>query len=146
MGFFDRFKSVATSGANRLSGNADFLEAVCAASALVAAADGSVDDGEVVQVIESVQNNPTLSAAYSAGQIEDEMLKQVKKTKTPSGRVGLARELSDVAGKDAALRQDVFLVAADVAYADGSVSAPEQAALDRIATALGVDGRKLLAA
>lgn len=146
MRFLDIFRSKGADAINRLSGNADFLEATCAAGVLVANADGSISDEEIVAAIEGMQNNKALSSAYTAQAIEAEMMKQAKKAKTPSGRVQLKREITDVVSKDPTLKEDVFMVAADVAYADGTVSPEERKVLESIAGLLGVDANRLLAA
>lgn len=146
MGFLDIFRSKGADALNRLSGNTDFLEATCAAAVLVAAADGDVSDEEIVAAIEGMQNNKALASAYNAAQIETEMMKQGKRAKTPSGRIQLKREITDIVAKDPSLREDVFMVAADVAYADGNVSDAERRALNGIAQVLSLDANKLLAA
>ena len=139
-------KKFAKNTFNRYSGNADFLEAVCAASALVAAADGTIDDSELEAAVEGMQNNSTLSAIYSGDEIESELLKQVKKAKTISGRNQLKRELEDVANREIQVRQDVYLVAADVANQDGNIKTEEKRVLNNIASLLRVNGEQLLAA
>lgn len=142
---FGFFKKLGTDALNQYSGNKDFLEAVCAASAMVAAADGSVSDDEVGSAVDSATGNPVLSKVYSTSEIETCMDTQLKRAKTASGRVGLLRELEDVAKKPQQLREDVFLAALDVASSDGNVSPQEDSVLNRIATTLGVDRKRLSA-
>lgn len=142
---FGFLKKLGTDTLNQYSGNKDFLEAVCAASAMVAAADGSVSDDEVGAAIDSATGNPTLNKIYSVSEIGTCMDAQIKRAKTASGRVGLLRELEDVAKKPQSLREDVFLAALDVAASDGNVSPQEDSVLSRIATTLGVDRKRLTA-
>lgn len=146
MSFFAKLMGGAKAQINTYSGNRDFLEAVAAATALVAAADGSIEDEEIVAAVEAVSHNATLSSVYSPAEIEDEITKQLRKAKTASGRVQLKRELQDVATKEKQLREDVFLTAVDVATADGEIAPAEQKALDGIAQILGVNAQQLLAA
>jgi tellurite resistance protein TerB len=56
-------KKLGGDAVKKYSGNKDFLEAVCASAALVAAADGSVSDDEILAAVEAARNNPTLTAA-----------------------------------------------------------------------------------
>jgi tellurite resistance protein TerB len=141
---FGLFKKAAGDFANRYGGNKDFLEAVCSASAIVAAADGDISDDEISACIEMCRNNDNLKAAYTQSAIEECMEKQIKRAKTASGRIGLSRELDDVAAKDIQLREDVFLAALDVAAADGDIGVKETAALAKVASRLGVDANKLM--
>lgn len=127
---------------NKYSGNKDFLEAVCAASALVAAADGEIADDEIVAAIDTVKNNPTLSGVYTTTEIETTLDAMLKRCKTMSGRAALMRELDDVALKDQDLRDDVYLAAADIASADGSIEPAEKTVLNKIAGRLGVNASK----
>lgn len=127
---------------NKYSGNKDFLEAVCAASALVAAADGEISDEEILAAVESVKNNPTLSGVYSTNEIETTLDVMLKRCKTMSGRAALMRELDDVALKDQDMRDDVYLAAADIAASDGTVEPAEKTVLTKIAGRLGVNPAK----
>ena len=51
--------------------NTDFLEAAIAASALVAAADGTIDQGEREEAINLLVSHKTLGALYGASKIRD---------------------------------------------------------------------------
>lgn len=141
---FGLFKKAAGDLANRYGGNKDFLEAVCSASAIVAAADGSIDDSEIEAAIEMCRSNEALKTAYTQAAIEECIEKQLKRAKSASGRMGLSRELDDVANKDIQLREDVFLAALDVAAADGDIAIKEKEALVKVAQRLGVDANKLM--
>ena len=141
---FDFLKKTASGLFNKYSGNKDFIEAVCAASALVAAADGTISDDEIETIVTTISNNPKLSAAYSNSEIEEQARKQLRKASSISGRVGLKRELEDVAGKDIEIREDVFAAALDVATADGDIGQKERAALQNIASILRVNPGPLM--
>ena len=65
------WKDKLTKGINSLKGNKDVLEAVCASTALVAAADGEISDGEIKTTIQVITSNPTLTAAYKQADIAD---------------------------------------------------------------------------
>lgn len=150
MGFFDKIRAMAGSAANstlKYGGNKDFLEAVCASSALVAAADGDISDDEISAAVETMKGNKTISGAFTIGEIERTMDDMLKRAKSMSGRASLMRELDDVkrraTGDDGAQQcEDIFLAAADVAASSGGIDAKEQAVLGKIAGRLGVDARK----
>ena len=146
MGFFDSANRAISGVTNRLSGNADFLEAVCAAASLVAAADGSIDESEIEAAISGVSNNATLAKIYTPSQIEEEMNKQLRRATTIAGKMQLKREITEIVQKNSAIREDVFLIAADVANADGNIGDAERKTLGVIASLLGVDGAKMMAA
>ena len=67
------FKSLVGDKAKKFSGKTDFLEAVCAASALVATADGELDDKELLAAVAAVKSNAALSGAFDARAIETTM-------------------------------------------------------------------------
>lgn len=139
---FGMFKSKAADAAKRVSGKTDVLEGAVAMSFLVAAADGSVSDEELGQAIDSIKGNTSISNAFSQTQIEEAINKQAARIKTPSGRVALQRELDDLAKHPIEMREDVYLIGLDVAFADGSVSDAEKTALQKAAGRLGVDPKK----
>lgn len=123
------------------SQNKDFLEAVCAGAALVAAADGSIDDDEKRKTISLIQNNATLSKLYKTDVIEQTAETMFKRAKDASGRNSLARELDDLKGRPDAkqMAEDVYLVALDVAGASGGIDEKEAEVLKKLASRLGVD-------
>lgn len=135
---FNIFKKAATDQLNKYSGNKDFLEAVCATAALVASADGEIEEGEVKAAIASVKGNETLTKLYTEADIDSALDVQLGRAKTFSGRAKLWRELEDVAAKDATLRQDVFLAGVDVAHGDGELEPEERKVLVQVAQKLGV--------
>lgn len=145
MALFDGLKRAFKAGTNEVRAeyaeNKDFLEAVCAAVALVANADGSIEDSERRSALRVVGNHATLSKLYKQDDIERCLDTMLKRSKDSSGRQQLARELDDIKGRpDAAkMGEDVYLLAADIAMADGSVSDVEKAVLEKIARRIGVD-------
>lgn len=123
-------------GANRLQGRTDLLEAVCASAALVAAADGSVEDDEIEGAIKAVKSNEALNVAFDTRQIETVMQKMLDRA--DGGRVGqmnLFAELDDISA-NAEDAEMVLLTAMDIADADGEVDAAEKAMIKRIADRL----------
>lgn len=123
----------------KISGRTDFLEAVCASCALVASADGEISDSEIKMTTDIIKNNPTLSSAFKATQIEkcaDTMLKRAQGGR--SGRFGLYKEIEEISA-DASMAEIVYLAALDVAEADGKFEASEKKVLKEIANKLGIN-------
>lgn len=122
----------------------DFLEAACAAVALIAAADGSIEDSEREKAVRVISNHKTLGSVYKVHQIETCMESMFRKVKDASGRQELAQELDDLKGKSngAQMADYVYLIAADVAAADGSVAPEETEVLKKLAKRLRVDPSK----
>ena len=134
---FAKLKSAFTGKVSKFSGRTDFLEAVCAASALVAAADGDVSDAEVNATVKSVSSNAQLASAFDQRAIEktaETMLRRAQGGRV--GRAGLMKEIDDIKA-DAEMAETVLLSALDVAD-DVGISAEERAVLDKIAKALGL--------
>ncbi len=126
------------------SHNKDYLEAVCAAAALVANADGNISDQERTKTVSVLTNHPTLGKMYRQPDIEATADVMFKRAKDGSGRQLLARELDDIKGRPngAQMAEDVYLVAQDVAAADGEIGDDEKIVLGKIASRLGVDVSK----
>lgn len=126
------------------SENKDFLEAVLAASALVAAADGDIEETERRKVISVVSNHATLSKLYASNVIESTADTMFKRAKDASGRNQLARELDDVKNRPGGqqMAEDAYLIALDIAGADGELEPAEVDVLKKIAARLNVDTSK----
>lgn len=135
------FKAGTTEIKAEYAENKDFLEAVCAAVALVANADGSIDETERTKALSIVGNHAQLSKLYKREDIEKCLEMMFKRAKDASGRQQLARELDDIKSRDnaAQMAEDIYLVAADIAAADGNVGEDEKAVLAKIAKRIGVD-------
>lgn len=124
--------------------NKDFLEAVCAASALVAAADGEIEESEKRKVLAIISNHAQLGKLYQQNVIEATADTMFKRAKDSSGRQQLARELDDIKSRPqgAQMAEDVYLIAVDIALADGEIEPAEKDVLAKIANRLGVDPSK----
>jgi tellurite resistance protein TerB len=140
------FGKKAEAAVQKFSGRTDFLEAVCAASALIAAADGEIEDSEVKATIKAVKANKSLATGFDQTAIETSINKMLERAAGGRvGRMGLWEEIREIA-KDAELAQGVVLAALDVAEGDGEIEPAEKAVLDRLAKELSVDLTRLLAA
>lgn len=145
--FGNLFKGKAKDAVNKFSGNKDFLEAMCAASALVAAADGTIDDSEVDAAINSIKSNAAISSGFSAQEIENVFGKMSTKVNTRVGRSQLKTEIQEAIGRDKTgdLGKAIVLGAADVADQNG-IDDKEMAVLRDIAGLCNQNIEKLLAA
>lgn len=135
---FNKLKNAFAGKVNKYSGKKDFLEAVCAACALVSAADGELEDAEIVQTIKGISSNPQLAGAFPSREIEqtaDAMCKRAQGGRV--GRAGLFKELEDIAS-DKEMAETVLLTALDVADSDGQIEPEEQKVLEKIAQTFGL--------
>ncbi len=140
--FFNKMKDALQGKLKKLNGRTDFLEAVCAANALVASCDGEVSDEEIKVATKVVAANPILSGSFKQAQIEkccDSMMKRAVAGR--SGRLGLFKEIDDIAA-DAEMCEMVYVAALDIAEADGNVGDKEKTTLNEIAKRIGVDPKK----
>lgn len=137
-----KLKERFTGTVNKYSGNKDFLEAVCAASALIAAADGEVEDSEVAQIIKSITANPKLSGSFDARQIETTAETMIRRAQSGrAARLGLYAEIGDIS-KDIEMAETVVGIAYDIAEADGEIEPQEKLVIEKIAQQLKVDLKK----
>lgn len=121
--------------------NKDFLEAVCAGVALVAAADGDIEENERQKAVRILANHQDLSKLYKQPDIEQTLETMFRRAREASGRQQLAREIDDIKSRPngAKMAEDVYLVALDIAHADGELEPAEEAVLKKLAARLGVD-------
>lgn len=136
---FAKLKEKFTGSVNKFAGRKDFLEAVCAACALVSAADGELEDAEIEQTIKGIASNPSLAGAFSTREIEltaEAMCKRAQGGRV--GKMGLFKEIEDIS-KDHDMAETVLLTAMDVADSDGQVEPEEKEVLGKIAQRLGLN-------
>ncbi|KAB1073907.1 tellurite resistance TerB family protein [Methylobacterium planeticum] len=125
------------------AGDAVFLEAAVSAAANVTLADGEIDEEEIESAITGMRANPILEKSYDTLHIEQALYEAIARARTRAGRIENIRLVSAIADRPATQRQDVFLIAADVADF-GGISEVEHKVLDEIALALKVDKAALL--
>lgn len=137
--------SVADAAA-KFSGRKDFLESVCAAAALISAADGEIEDSEVKAVVKAVKANKALADGFDQPTIDkciNTMLERAGGGRV--GRMGLWTEVGEIA-KDPEMAQVVVLTALDVAEGDGEIEPQEMEVLKKLAKTLGVNLDAMLGA
>ena len=146
MGIFSALKNVISSGVREINAdygkNTDFLEAVCGAAALVANADGSIDDTERSKAVSVISNHSTLKTLYKVDVIKSVLETAFGRAKDASGRQEIARSLEKVK-ENSKMSEDAYLVAVDIANADGKVGPEEETMLAKIASRLGVNAKDL---
>lgn len=125
------------------AGDAVFLQAAVSAAANVIIADGDVAEEEIESAITGMRANPILEKSYDTLRIEQELYEAIARAKTRAGRIENLRLVQALADRSIDQRQDVFLIAADVADFSG-ISELEHKALNEIATQLVVEKSALL--
>lgn len=139
-------KSKAASSVQKFSGQTDFLEAVCAAAALIAAADGEIEDSEVTATKKAVMANKALADGFDNRTIDatiDRMLDRAGGGRV--GRAGLWKEIEEAASKPE-MAEAILCTALDVAEGDGEIEPQEKVVLEKLAKTLRVDLDRLMAA
>lgn len=142
---FGFLKKKADESVKKFSGQTDFLEAVCAAAALIAAADGEIEDSEIIATKKAVTANKALAAGFDNRTIEtciDTMLDRAGGGRV--GRIGLWKEIEEAASKPD-FAEAILCTALDVSDADGETEPQEQQVLDRLAKTLRLDLAKFAA-
>lgn len=136
---FGKLKERLSGGSKKLSGKTDLLEGICAMAALVAMADGEIEDSEVEATLAALQVHATLGEAFSASEIERALDKQLSRARGGmAGKLALKREIEEAKAKNATDELEMALmVAIDVAMADGEMEPQERAVLEDLAKRLG---------
>lgn len=121
--------------------NLDFLEAAAAGAALVATVDGNADSAERNKAISVITKNKTIGPIFTPQQVEAIVNGSIDKASDSAGKNELVEELKDLKNHEqgANYAKQVYLIAKDVAGADGSIGEREQKALDILAGILGVN-------
>ena len=145
---FGSIKEKFAKSASKFAGKTDLLEATCAACALIAAADGDIEDSELMTTLEALTNHPTLSAAFKQSQIETTANDMFKRAKGGAmGRIGLKKEIEQAKGKSTSDDLELILaVAIDVSRSDAEMEPSEMKVLNEIAGILRLDLKSYLAA
>lgn len=127
------------------SGDRALLLAAVSAAANVIVADGEVAGPEFDAALQGLRADPVLMKGYDALMLETELYEGIARARTRLGRAENLRHVAAVAERPVSQRENVFLIAADVADQDG-ISNIEASALGEIAAAVRIDGVALLRA
>jgi len=139
MGLMSFIKSKASNVAGEVKKvtNRDLMEAIVGGSMLVAAADGSIDDDEIIALDGILSSNPALADFGS------EIGKEIKRCEDIIGagfRIGklkILREIADIKNNPEHA-EEVFVVMITIAEADGEVDDSEMAILREVGNVLGL--------
>lgn len=142
MSLISKLFSDARKAVNTYVGDDAFLKGVASAAANVTAADGVIEDSEVDASIKGMQSNTTVAGSFNSTQISDAYGLALIRAKTRAGRMENKRNIEALVARDVTVRQDVFLIAADVCGEE--IKPEEMAVLEAIAGLLNLDAKKLL--
>ena len=143
MGFFQDALLRLNRTVQSFAGDSDFMQAAVAAAANVIVADGNTDDEEIESALVSMRANPLLAKSYDTLTLEKELFAALARAELRAGRLENIRLVSELADRPIEDRQNIFLIAADVAD-HGGIKEAEHKALDEIARALAVGKAELL--
>lgn len=117
--------------------NRDLMEAIVGGCLLVAAADGSIDDDELLTLDKSINANPSM--AHFGAEI-GKTINQFEQQLSAGFRIGkmkIMREIADIKSTPADA-EEVFINMLTVAEADGDIDEKEMEILKEVGTVLGV--------
>lgn len=142
--FGNMFKGKAKEAINQFSGNKDFLEAMCAGCAWMAAASGGITDAEYEKTLKVIQSNSAISAGFSGSEIEMVFGKMTPKTATRSGKNELKDEIRQAVERDKTgkIGNAIMLAVLDVAD-EGGIDEAEDVVGREIAAICGVNYEKM---
>jgi len=141
---FAAFKKLVGDTSNKFARDKNYLEAVLAAAALIAIADGEIEESEEVALLKAVSANAVLSSAWSAREIEQLAQKMLDRAKGGRmGQNGLYQEIEDIASNPD-MAEAVLLMALDVSEGDGQIEPQEKVVLEKIAGRLNLNLNKYL--
>ncbi len=127
------------------AGDKALMLAAVSAAANVIVADGEVAGAEFEAALAGLKADPILGKGYDTLMLEAELYEGIARARTRAGRAENLRHAAALADRPKEQRENVFLIAADVADHDG-ISGIEAVALDEIAAALKLDRDALLGA
>jgi len=117
--------------------NKDLMEAMVGAAALIAYADGELEDSEISAIDGLLKNSKALAAFGTEPAQEFDRLCTVLAAGYRMGRLEVMKEIEDCKGnKDES--EMVMIMAIEVAYADGECEPEETVELEKIAGKLGL--------
>lgn len=133
MGFFSKITKSAKSVAKL-----NVLEAIVAASVLVAAADGEIEKKETEKLEKMLVNNDSLSS-FSKTEVQRLVGKYSATVETDfrMGRIKMLKEIEDIA-ENPGDAEEVFVTAISIAESDGEIEPKEFAVLVEIGRRLGL--------
>jgi len=138
-GFIKKLKGAGADLANKSvkAENKDLMEAMVGAAALIAYADGELEDSEITAIDGLLKNSKALAVFGNEPSQEFDRLCTVLNSGYRMGRLEVMKEIDDCKGnKDEA--EMVLVMAIEVAFADGECEPEETKELEAIANKLGL--------
>jgi tellurite resistance protein TerB len=134
MGFFNKFKKDVKKVQNQ-----NTLEAIVAASMLIAAADGDIEKKETDKLDKLLSNNDSLSA-FKPSEIRKiiDRYAGILEADFRVGKLKLMKEIGDISDNPD-ISEEVFVNALAIAESDGEIEAKELTVLKEIGRALGIN-------
>lgn len=143
MGLFDRLLGSGKKMLASYVNDKPFLAGVCAAAANVIVADGKIEDSEIEAALKGMSGHAALKDSFPGSEIEAALTLAINHAKTRMGKIENQRAIEALAGRNSHTREDVFLIAADVAD-DGGIGPEEKIVLLAIGKLLDVNAMQLL--
>lgn len=117
--------------------NKDLVEATVASALLIAAADGKIEDEEVLKLQEVIEAMPSMQNFQSEISVLVDKYSKLLKAGFMLGKIQLMREIKECKHSETEA-EDIIVVALTIASADGEMENEEVAVLKDICKALGV--------
>ena len=134
MGFFKKFTRSAKQVVNQ-----NIMEAIVAASMLVAASDGEIEKKEL-DVLDKLLANNDLLSAFKPAEIRKTIDRYagILEAGFRVGKLKMLKEIGDISD-NADQSEEVFVTALTIAEADGEIEPAELAVLKEIGRTLGIN-------
>lgn len=118
--------------------NRDLMEAIVAGAVLVAYADGDCSGDELSKLSEIIEANDNLAHFGSEIGITIDKYSKMYESGARLAKIKLMKELKDVAA-DETQKEEAFVIAIEIADADGEIDDDEIAILKEIGKAFGLN-------
>jgi len=117
--------------------NRNLLEAICAGSVLVMAADGEIEKAETISLEQIMRANDSVAHFGSEIQTTIQKFTDMVNAGGTTAKIKVMREISDIKNVPSEA-EEAFAVMVDVALADGEIEPAEFKVLENIARTLGL--------
>jgi tellurite resistance protein len=143
MSLVDQFLAQAARALGIYEGDEILIQAAVSAAANVIVADGEVAGEELQTALTDVLASQVIEKGYDLQSLDAALQDAIIRARTRFGRDDNLSRVEAIADRPAEQRERIFLIAADVADHEG-IAEVEHTALAQIASALSVDGVRLL--
>lgn len=137
LGKFFKKKTAAAAATLHKVENRDLMEAIVASAVLVGHADGSMDDGEIQKLNDIIAANDNLKHFGSEIGLTIDKYVSMYESGARLAKVKLMKEITDVQA-DEEQKLEAFIIAIEIADADGEIDEAELKILKEIGQKLGL--------